>query len=128
MKIKNVLGIIVGFLIACSGLSVIGSMFKKPDWDMSYQIINYAGMEPNGYMEYNQTFKVKGTVTIQNYESEMIVITADAVGNLGGEIHIFTVVRVSGDGTYDFEMGSFYAEGVEYVVSIKNMEVKDYKI
>lgn len=128
-KKSIITSIIVIILLICS---VFLYNQIKPTCSIRYSIINQAGLQDVSYgagMSYEQTFKVKGKITLKNFGTCKIIITADAIGqtyNIGynGKIRIFTYMNIEGDGTYDFVMDSFYKNGVIKVDSIENVGVK----
>ena len=91
---------------------------------MTYNITNYAGWEGNeNYAE--QTFVVDGYITLENFNCNNVIITADAIDQMGYSTNIFTMITINGDGKYYFKMDSYYKTGGGRIVSIKNIEVKN---
>ena len=105
-KRRNIKKIVSSILILfCFGL-LCGCSLGKPKFEMNYKIGNNTGVGYISGVAYS-TFSVEGTVTIKNYKTDLIVITADAYGSSGDFIHIFTTVNINGDGVYSFKMESF---------------------
>lgn len=121
--IKMAMGIILSLcfifsLVACG----------KEKWDMTYTIVNYAGFQDptggDGLLYSEQTFAVKGQVKLENFDSSLVIITADAVDQFGNITPIFTTIDYYGDGTYYFYMDSYYRYDAR-IVKIINITVKD---
>lgn len=130
INIKNKKVIIVGIIIIIlffSLLFIINHCFEKK-WHIKYNITNFAGIEDSSSglgLSYENTFKVSGTIELKNYKTDMIAITADAIDKYGRSVHIFTAIKINGNGLYNFEMTSFYRNGVELIVDIINIKVKE---
>ena len=120
-NIKKIVSIIL--ILFCFGL-LCGCSLGKPKFEMNYKIGNNTSVGYISGVAYS-TFSVEGTVTIKNYKTDLIVITADAYGSSGDFIHIFTTVNINGDGVYSFKMESFYKNGVDWVTDITNIKVKE---
>ena len=109
------------------GLFMLGgcSLFRT-EWAIRYEIVNNAGLEDYGGfgVDYRQTFVVRGTIELKNVKSDLYIIQADALGANGNTTAIFTTVSVDGDGTYAFNMTSFYwSPG--FIIDVINIQVEE---
>lgn len=102
---------------------VLFSELTKEKWEMNYQITNYAKLEGENNPQW--VFIVSGNITLKNFNSDIVIITADAVDEIGNSINIFTWFDFNGNGTYSFTMESYYKANFD-IVYITNIEVKQF--
>lgn len=115
-------------LCAMTLVCVMGCTSNAPSYHIKYKITNMAGIEDTSSgqgLTFENTFEVSGTIEIQNYDTDLIVVTAKACGNKGSYIPIFTTININGDGIYSFTMSSYYRNGVDWVTKIFDIEVKE---
>lgn len=122
--------IAVAILAALAGIYFLYHYIqKKPSFNINYSITNLAGLQDcsNGLgYDYQQTFVVEGKIKLKNYKVNKVTLTADAVGDNGATIRIFTIIDMHlGNNTYSYRMDSFYKNGVKKVISVKNFTVKE---
>ena len=125
MKNKILIRIILSIFL-CGAL--VFYIKIKPSWDIEYNIINYAGLQDtsNGLgLSYAQTFEIRGKLVFKNYKNGTYIIRAYAIGNNNAKIRIFTLIKIEGDGEYNFVMDSFYKYNVKKIVEVTNFEIKE---
>lgn len=121
-KVKTIIACVVCAILVAVVLLIFRSI---PSWNVHYTITNNAGLELYNYSVYRQTFRIDGTIELENYDAGLLILTADAIDESGYSTDIFTVITITGDGVYSFFMDSFYHTNGGLIVSVENFEVEE---
>ena len=129
-KLKIVIVVLIIFAVMGVGFFVLSKLkTDESKFSIDYRIQNLAGIEDASYgqgLDYQNTFKVFGTIKLENYKSKKIIIRAKAKGEYNNfYVPIFTVLDYTGNGIYDFSMSSFYKNGVQWVTRIDDLIVAE---